>query len=359
MPLGAALAAQRSNFWNQGPNYFNSRTFAMTMVLDPTPQPFVSYSLQNNNSPSQTTGQWSNLNYAWTAGTVDTTNRADWDQEEWTIIHTYRFPQAMIDDLYPAGSGNQYTTFWGLDVDANAAGTHSFNHKLGADTNRDMLWETTESGGTYESGVYFYVPGTTTKVNVVTALQDRWVSWCMSRGPISGFSNWTGNSTYTYGVRIVIADAVTGEILGKADVGSLNVLGTIPDYTAYATMKSGPSSAPAGEATFRYTALLSMYGDGWTGAIDVSASWIALGTQTDGLTTPAVWIGSQIPLTISGAPAWLFFDGRTSPVSSGTFGETTVATATGSLVSQTNSKEWLGGISGGQFGFTNTIYPGS
>jgi hypothetical protein len=357
MPIGAARTAQLSNFWNQGPNYFNTNTFSMVMDLTTTPQPFVSYSLQNNNSPSQTTGQWSNLNYAWTAGTVDTTDRASWDQEEFTVIYTLRFPTAMIDDLYPSGSAGS-ATFFGLDVDANAVGTYQFNQTLETDSSRDLKWSISESGGTSDSA-YFYVPGTSTKVNVVTALDDRWVTWIISRGPRSGFANWTGNTTYTNGYRVVIADAVTGEILGAADVGSINVLQTIPDYTAYTTMKSGPASAPAGEACFRITALLSMYGGGWTGAIDVSASWVALGTATDGLAEPYIWIGSQPPLTISGAPAWLFFDGRTSPVSSGAFGETTVTTATGSLVSQTNSKEWLAGVSGGQFGFTNTIYPGS
>jgi hypothetical protein len=356
--LGAARTAQLSNFWNQGPNFYNTEAFSMTMSLSTTPQPFQVYTFQNNNTPTQASAYLANTNFAWTAGTVDTTNRATWNKEKYTVIHTVRMSNAQIDENYPSGSSHD-RTFFDLTLDVNASGSpYTFNNVLGADTNRDMYWSISESSGTFEGSVYFYVPGTSTKLNIDTTLSDTWISWIITRDAVANFSNWTGNTTYTYGMRVVIANAITGAILGKADVGSFNVLGTIPDYPSYSTMKSGPANSASGEATFRYESLGYMYGN-YTGTMDIGASWVALGSAIDGMASPYVWTGQQIATTINSIPAWLFFDGRTSPVSSGGSGQTTVTTATGSLVSQTNSKEWLAGAGSGQMGFSNTIYPGS
>ena len=95
----------------KGVDYIDVYDRSSTISLSTTPQPFQVYTFQNNNTPTQASAYLANTNFAWTAGTVDTTNRATWNKEKYTVIHTVRMSNAQIDENYPSGSSHDRTFF--------------------------------------------------------------------------------------------------------------------------------------------------------------------------------------------------------------------------------------------------------
>lgn len=349
MPIGAARTAQYSNFWNQGPNYFNSETFSMTMDINKAFAAFPAYTFQCSNTDN---AYYTNIDYAWTAGTVDTTNKSSWNTGRWMDQWTWRIPNQWFTTFFgSANSKELWKHEWGF-------GTSDFFQAyvaFGRDSGGNYYWRYTESG-IFLNDKIIYKYGTTTPVTA-SDLQDRWITVVGSRMARTDFASYTGSGTDASGYRIMIADCLTGEIIAKTDMDSFTNTNTLPAVTSYTTIYSGKQSRGT-DPSWRYDAIGGA--TTWTGTSnwDIAGPWTVWGAAYDPL-NEILWIGNGQAITQKGITPWIYIDGRTAPISSGGTGDTTVDNATGALVSQGDGKVMTAGRSGGQYAFSNTIYPGS
>lgn len=349
MPIGAARTAQLSNFWNQGPNYFNTNTFALNMNISKSFAAFPAYTFQCSNTDN---AYYTNIDYAWTAGTVDTTNKSSWNQHRWMDQWTWRIPNQWFTTKFASAASY---TLWEHSWTFNTSSSYTVIVKLGKDSGGNYYWNYDESG-IFLADQIIYKYGTTTPITA-SDLQDRWITVVGSRMARTDFASYTGSGTDTYGYRIMIADCITGEIIAKTDFESFNEVDTLPDINNYSTIYSGKQS-PGADPSWRYDAIGGAVS--WTGTSnwDIAGPWTVWGAAYDPLDS-ILWIGNGQALTQSSVTPWIYIDGRTAPISSGGSGDTTVDNATGALVSQGDGKVMTAGRSGGQYAFSNTVYPGS
>jgi hypothetical protein len=347
--LGANRTALIAGWGPQGPNYFNTETFAMNMDFTATGV-VPTYSVQRD----ENTFAISNQNFVdtWDAGEVNTSNRTNWNQYSSTSIYTLRLPTGFFDSLSGNGIENQvwrevgdFITFseqWSFGVTSATYLTISYSSE-------GVFTDTNISGD----------PGTVTKAS----LENRWISMIFTRGPRTSFSNYNASQgTDTYGCRVYIRDAITGELLFARDMGSFTNstwVADLPDFVTYgSTITSGQTD---GQTTlnWRIDGLNNLYD--YTGEIDVAQCWWAPGALVD----PAVnsnWIGNSIPTEIGGYTAWIHAT-FTNVYSTGTpevTGYTHISCSPTNLVTQPgNVIITAGNADTQQYGFTNTVYPGS
>ena len=349
MPLGAARTAQYANFWNQGPNFFNSETFGMTMDISKSFAAFPAYTFQCSNTDN---AFYTNIEYAWTAATVDITSQASWDNNRWMDQWTWRIPNQWFTDFFSSANSKQlWKHTWGWD----ASDVFESQVTFGRNSGGNYYWSYSESG-VFVADEIIYRYGTTTPVTA-SDLQDRWITVVGSRMRRTDFVSYTGAGTDPDAYRIMIADCLTGEIIAQTDMDSFNQANDLPPIKTEPLIYSGKQSRGT-DASWRYDAIGSA--TSWTGTSnwDIAGPWTVWGAAYDPL-NEILWIGNGQAITQKGITPWIYIDGRTSPVSSGPTGDTTVNNATGALVSQGSGYVMTAGRSGGQYAFSNTVYPGS
>jgi hypothetical protein len=348
--LGANRTALIAGWGPQGPDYFNSETFAMNMDLDATGV-VPTYSVQRNEDTFAISNQ--NFVNTWDAGEVDTSDRTNWDIRASTSIYTLRFPTGFF--AADAGNGLENTVWrkvgefisfsetWGVDIVTGGYIVFSYN-----------------SEGVFVSTNLSSNPGTV----LATSLEDRWISIILSRGPRTSFSNYDSNAgTDTYGCRVYVRDAITGELLFARDMtsfnGTTNWLDDMPDFVTYSDVITSGESSGQTTLNWRIDGLSSFFD--YTGDIDCAQCWWAPGSFID----PAVnsnWIGNSIPTEIAGYTAWIHatFQDVYSTGTPEVTGFTHISCSPTGLVTQPDDIIITAGNEDTQqYAFTNTIYPGS
>lgn len=349
MPLlGANRTALIAGWGPQGPNYKTSVTFPMSMSMTATNK-VPTYSVQRDANTFAISNQ--NFVNTWTAGEVNTSNRTNWNRYSSTSIYTLRFPSGWIADQVGGGMENtvwravgEFITFsetWSIGLDS---GNVYFSY-----SGEGVFTDTKISGN----------PGTVT----AATLENRWISIIFVRGPRTSFSNYNASQgTDTYGCRVYVRDAITGELLFARDMGSFTNttwVNDLPDFVTYNnTITSGQTD---GQTTlnWRIDGLNNLYD--YTGDIDVAQCWWAPGALVD----PAVndnWVGNNLSTVIGGYTAWIHatFANVYSTGTPEVTGYTHISCSPAGLVTQPNDKIiTAGNADTQQYGFTNTVYPGS
>jgi hypothetical protein len=348
--LGANRTALIAGWGPQGPDYRASVTFPMVMDLDATGV-MPKYSVQRDSADSAITN--TNFFDGWPAATIDNAGKASWNRYSMTSIYTLRFPTDWFSDIWPTGGSNTcQSNDWRED---SASSTFSDAWSIGQDSSGIVTFSYSGSGvftNTNISGS----PGTVT----AASLEDRWLSIIFVRGPRTSFSNYdAAQGTDTYGCRVYIRDAETGELLYARDMGSFSGWSTDPpNITTY----SGTITASDNNSTTTLDWRCDQWSVGssgsYTGSVDHAQVWLAPGVLVDPATN-SEWISNGISSTIAGQTAWIH--GTFTEVSStGAFGFTYISTSGTDLASQANDYILVAGGGGAaQFPFTNTIYPGS
>lgn len=348
--LGANRTALIAGWGPQGPDYQSTITFGMVMDLDPSGV-MPKYSVQRDQNDSQITN--TNFFDGWTAATIDNSGKASWNRYSMTSIYTLRFPPDWFADIWPSGGSNTFqSNDWRED---SASSTYSDNWGIGQTSDGIVTFDFSGSGvftSTNISGSYGSV--------TAASLEDRWLSMIFVRGPRTSFSNYDSNAgSDTYGCRVYIRDAVTGELLYARDMTTFSGWSTDPpDITTYA----GTITA----SDYNSTTTLDWRCDQWnvgssgsyTGNVDHAQIWLAPGVLVDPATN-SDWVSNGIPSTIDGKTAWIH--GTFSDIQyTDQFGFTYISTSPTDLASQANDRILVAGGGGAaQFPFTNTIYPGS
>jgi len=348
--LGANRTALIAGWGPQGPDYKSKITFPMVMGLEPTGV-MPKYSAQEDRFDSGFTNN--NFFDAYTAPTIDTTDRASWDPDQWTEIWCVRFPTGFF-----AARGGEFGNE-GVQISSNLW------YAGGSDTEWSNTWFMKNTGSEDPEGARIRFehnePGVFTQTNVggdygtvlAASLEGIWLSICMSRAPYADFQNYNPaaiNEGDLFGCRVYIRNAVTGALLYNYDMPTFDPSQAPPDITSYSTLTVGDSN-PSGN-DWRYDGWNFGGDGGFTGVIDHAQTWISYGGFVDPATTD-VWVGNGIPTTINGVTAWIHATYTDIFVSSQTF----ISTSPTNLASQANDKIFR--MAAPFDGYTNTIYPGS
>jgi hypothetical protein len=350
--LGANRTALTAGWGPQGPDYRSSVTFPMVMVLNATGV-MPKYSVQRDSNDSGI----SNTNFfdGWTAATIDNTDKASWNRYAMTSIYTLRFPTGWFDGIWSGEFGGS-NSFQSNDWRENSASsTFSDGWSIGQDGDGIVTFSYGGSGAFTNTNISGS-PGTVT----AASLEDRWLSMIFVRGPRTSFSNYNASQgTDTYGCRVYVRDAETGELLYARDMGSFSGWSTNPpDITTY----SGTITASDHNSTTTLDWRCDQWSVGssgsYTGNVDHAQIWLAPGVLIDPATT-SDWVSNGIPSTIAGKTAWIHAT-FSSIQYTNEFGYTYVSTSATDLASQATDKIIVAGGGGNaQLPFTNTIYPGS
>jgi hypothetical protein len=346
--LGANRTALIAGWGPQGPNYTASATFPMSMALSATGV-VPSYSVQRD----QDTFSISNQNFVntWDAGEVDTSDRTNWNRYASTSIYTLRFPSGFLADALGGGLEN---TVW-----REVGDFISFSETWSISLDSGNVVFSYNSEGVFQDTKYSGNPGTVTAATI----ENRWISIILVRGLRSSFSNYNAaQGTDTYGGRVYVRDAVTGELLFARDIGSFtgSTWSTeLPDFVTYSDVITSGQSDGQTTLNWRIDGLNNLYD--YAGVVDCAQCWWAPGALVD----PAVnsnWVGNAIPTEIDGYTAWIhatFQDVYSTDVPE-TTGYTHISCSATGLVTQPDDIIITAGNEDTQqYGFSNTIYPGS
>jgi hypothetical protein len=346
--LGANRTALIAGWGPQGPDYESTITFPMVMDLDPTGV-MPKYSVQRD----EDTFAISNQNFVgtWAAGEVDTSDRTNWEQYSSTSIYTLRWPTGFLADSV----GNTLeNTVW-----REVGDFITFSESWGIGLTDGYVVFSYNSEGVFVDTKISGDPGTV----LAATLEGRWISIILSRGTRSNFSNYNSDQgTDTYGCRVYVRDAVTGELLFARDMTSFNGTSTwlddLPDFVTYADVITSGESDGQLTLNWRVDGLATFFD--YSGVIDLAQCWWAPGSFID----PAVnsnWVGNGIPTEIGGYTAWIhgtFQDVYSTDVPEVT-GFTHVSCSPTGLVTQPDDIILTAGNENTQqYAFTNTIYPG-
>lgn len=347
--LGANRTALIAAFGPQGPDFFNSVTFPMTMALL-TQGEVPSFSVQRNDAKFAITN--TNFSGAFVAGEVNTADRTGWERYASTSIYTLRLPTDWFADHT---GGNWHETTWRVIDD-----TITFNENHKSSLNNGFVVFDYSGEGVFVDTKNAGDPGTV----LPATLENRWISIIFARGERTSFLNYTNaQNEGTYAVRVHIRDAVTGELLFARDSGSFNGtqewLDDLPDFVTYNdVITSGESN---NQDTLNWRADGMNLGTDYTGNVDVAQCWWAPGSFID----PAVnvnWVSNAIPTEIEGYTAWIHgtFQTVASTGVPEVTGFTHISCSSDGLVTQPDDVILTAGNENtAQYAFTNTVYPGA
>jgi hypothetical protein len=346
--LGANRTALIAGWGPQGPDYFNTETFEMNMDLNASGV-VPTFSVQRDANTFAISNQ--NFVATWTAGEVNTSNRTNWDRYSSTSIYTMRFPSGWIADQVGGGMEN---TVW------RAVGEFiTFSEQWSIALDSGYVYFEYSGEGVFENTKYSGDPGTVT----AATLENRWISIIFVRGPRTDFSNYNANQgTNTYGGRVYIRDALTGELLFARDIGSFtnSTWSTdLPDFVTYGNVITSGQTSGQTTLNWRIDGLNNLYD--YAGDIDIAQCWWAPGSFIDPATN-SNWIGNSIPTEIDGYTAWIHatFGNVYSTGTPEVTGYTHISCSPTNLVTQSgNIIITAGNADTQQYAFTNTIYPGS
>jgi hypothetical protein len=346
--LGANRTALIAGWGPQGPDYKASITFPMVMAIDET-NTMPKYSVQRDANTFAISNQ--NFVDTWDAGEVNTSDRTNWDRYSSTSIYTLRFPSGWIADQ--VGNGLENTTW------REVGDFITFSEQWSIGLNSGYVVFSYSGEGVFVDTKYAGDPGT---VSAAT-LENRWISIIFTRGAVADFANYESiQQGNTYGGRVYVRDAITGELLFSRDIGSFtnSTWSTdLPDFVTYNDVITSGDSSGQTTLNWRIDGLNNLYD--YTGVIDLAQCWWAPGSFID----PAVndnWIGNGIPTEIGGYTAWIHatISDVYSTGTPETTGYTHVSCSDTGLVTQPDDIILTAGNENTQqYGFTNTIYPGS